>query len=356
MRYAAILACLLLSGCVAVRSQPDAEQAALKQERTASARAVDSALAAQLANEEADRRRQAADTQREAERRAQALAIAGAASNLGPIAEVVEIKGEPDLGAAISQQKQTIDTALNLAPSDYPVPVVTTKQLLADAKAALADYRTRAAALQGRLDLALESASAARLAKLEAEATAAQATARANEAEAARRAAQQVAEAATAAADAAARREWWAKVGAGALAIAGTVGMIALRVLATTQGGPLLGLLRMVLPGAAVTKDRETVATAAVAAGDVGRSAVDAVERGLSPELATALATAVEAATGGRASSLAEVFKVAAKAHVIDAGRGLAPKVDALLTTVRDRDIETEGGLPTILGALLHRV
>ena len=112
----------------------------------------------------------------------------------------------------------------------------------------------------------------------------------------------------------------------------------------------------MVLPGAAVTKDRETVATAAVAAGDVGRSAVDAVERGLSPELATALATAVEAATGGRASSLAEVFKVAAKAHVIDAGRGLAPKVDALLTTVRDRDIETEGGLPTILGALLHRV
>jgi colicin import membrane protein len=306
-----LAALALLGGCIS-RDKTEAE--AVAETNAASAR-IDAAQTAKEAQLAKDRQ------------------VAQVASNLGPIAEVVSDKGQPAMGKVIDAQRDTLVVALDIKAKDMPVPAVSREQLLRDAEAALADYRSKNADLQARAD---------------------QAAAAAAKAEAARAAAEAVATAEKEKADSEARTAWWLKVGAGAASLLGVAATLAAR-LGLPGGGLVASVVDLVTP---MLKKRTNVAESAVAAADVGRQGLALVESLLAqkhPEVAQKITDVVSAATGGRADGLEGLFKTCAKAYTLDHDGQHAEAIDSLLTQLRGEKIATSGGLATALQGVIKQ-
>lgn len=322
MRYLLIALTLCLSACV-TRDTTDREKTAEQQVATAQ-QAADKAI------ERETKARAAAEMAKE-------MKIAQAASNLGPLAAAVDTKGQPLLAEGIEAQKDAIDDALDLPAAAYPKPVADLKLLIDNTKLALANYKTKAAELQGKLEVANQEKQ-----RWVDEATQARADEKAakREAEEARKVADREATAA----------RWW-KIGGSVLAslpvllsIAGRLGL---------PGAGILSLLADVaMP---LLKQRRDAAMTAVAASDVGRSALSVLDTAVSqsPELANQLTATLNKVTGGRADTVEALFKLAAKSYVVDnAGKMVGP-VDALLNHVRGEVLDTAGGQPTALDRVI---
>ncbi len=383
--FALLLVAVALTGCFdraqtsgeafAERQNVAAQQAALgglvatadagQAAASARASAADAASAARTATT-------AAEQQRLATQKAKDLAVAQSASNLGPIAAAVRAKQLPVYAETILAQKTTIDTTIALPPAEYPAPQVTLEDLLRDAEASLAVYRRDAEVVKERLaDLSTQQRIAEAAARTAAEradraeqaqrAADAKATAAIEEAKASAvklQASIELKEAAEAEAKAEARNAFLAKCGAGALAIAGPL-LLAVLNGATGGGlGALGGLARAFLPAAGRLRDGLETAKVAVASADVGRAAVSRLEslvRLSNPALAEQLQAVVATATAGRATSIEDLFKLAAQSHVIDLGNGRASAVQQLIMSIRDERIDTTGGMPDTLNHILQK-
>jgi hypothetical protein len=258
--------------------------------------------------------------------------VAQVAANLGPIGDVVAAKGQPAMGAVITEQRDALVTAVDLKAKDMPPPAVSYEQLMRDAESALADYRVKNRDLQARADAAAATAAAAEKARVEAEA---------------------VAKAEKEKADAEARAAWWTKFSAGAVATVGALAAIAARL--GLPGGGLVSMgVNLVAP---MLRKRGEVAESAVAAADVGRQGLAVVEALLAqkhPEVATQLSQVVSAATGGRADGLEALFKTCAKSYTLDHNGHHASDVDQLLTKLRGERIQTAGGVATALQGIIR--
>lgn len=385
MRWILFALCLSLTGCfereqtagegIADRRNVEAQQATvtvLTATKATGTEAAAAQVAAMGAAEAAKGATAVAEQRRAAAQKAKDLVVAQGASNLGPIAAVIRAKELPVYADTILAQKSTIDIAIGLPSSEYPNPQVSVEDLLKDAEASLATYRRDAEATKARLaDLSTQQRIA--------EAAAKSATERADHAEAARREADAKAAAALAAAASAAeklqatlvlkeaaesaakeeaRNAFIAKCGAGALAIAGPVLLALLNGAAGGGLGTIGSLARAFLPAAGRLRDGLDTARVAVASADVGRAAISRIESMLAlaqPELAAKLAAHVATATGGRASSIEDLFKLAAQSHVIDLGGGRAKAVADLVMNIRDEHIDTTGGMPDTLLHLLPK-
>ncbi len=281
------------------------------------------------ANATLDKTKTVAEVAIDAEAQAKQRQIAQASANLRPLAEAVSVKGQPALGAGIEAQRNQIDGALDLPASQRPGPTVTTEQLLADAQGALVTYRANAANMQSALDKAKIEADDAR-----AKVAAAEAVAKAEKEKA----------------DAEATKAWWWQAGSATAGILLALAGVATR-LGLPGGGLAQGVLSMVAP---MIQQRASTAETAVAAADVGRSALDALDRHLQsdPELAARLSGVIGQVTQGRTASLNGLFKTAAKGYVVDHAGHAAEAVDSLLTQVRGKTLETVGGVPVALAHL----
>jgi len=269
-----------------------------------------------------------------AEDTARQKVVAQAAANLGPVADAVEMKGQPGLANVTRDQKDSIVGALDVA---LPRPTVSLAGLLADAEKERVKAQAKADELQGKLNSAAQAAENAEKARAQAEAIANADRKRADEAEAR--------------ANAEAAKAWWLKAGGVALGILGVMGTLAARL--GLPGGSLVSSLFNVISPALAKNN--TVATAAVAASDVGRSALGVLDAVLTskPELAGAVSGVISELTRGRATKIEDLFKTAAKAYTIDTDGQHASAVDQFLTQVRGAVIDTKAGLPTVLTSLL---
>lgn len=321
MKYLILLPLLLLGGCferTMTQGEIDAEQA----KTTAEVTERDRTAAARVA----------ASTKDLAKERV----IAQAAANLEPIANAVDARGQPGLANVTRDQKRNIDAALDIDARDYPAATLTLKGLLKDAEAERVKAQAKATELQTALGAASALAEKADAERVKAEALA--------------DAQRKIAEDEKKRADSEAATAWWLKAGGTAL-----TGLIAAAGLAARLGLPGGGLvstaLNIVSP---YLKTRSEVATAAVAAADVGRSALGALDAvtAADPTLAAALSAKISALTGGKVNCVEDLFKLAAKAHTVDEGNHV-DGVDKLLNEVRGRKIATTGGIPNTLAALL---
>lgn len=383
MRLALLLPLLLLAGCFdrpITEEERRAEAAnlaaqngtvtALASAKPALGQAAAAGDAAAAARRDFTEAAAAADSARGAQQLAKDIAVAQAASNLGPIAAAVDAKGLPAYAAPILAQKSAIDTTLALPPALYPKPQVSLESLLKDAEASLAVYRKEAEATQGKIaelttkqqiadaaaKAAGERADRADAVAATAQRQAAEATAMLEKATEEMQRSMKAKEEAEAAASAEARNAFLAKCGTATLAV---LGPIVLAILNGATGGGLgaLGTVaRTLLPAAGRLQDQMTTAQVAVAGADVGRAALSKFEgmlRLTKPEIAAELAAMVNRATGGRAATVEELFRVAAQSHVIDLGDGRANAVAQLMMRVRDEHVETMGGMPTSLNHVL---
>jgi hypothetical protein len=385
MRFVVLLAVLLCTGCfdrpqssaevLADKQNAAAQRAALDGLATTASAGTDAATArgrADAALADARQAAEAAEQRRAAAQKARDLVVAQSSSNLGPIAAAVRAKEFPVYAETILAQKQTIDTAIALPAAEYPKPQVSVEDLLRDAEASLQVYRKDAEAIKARLtDLSMQQKIA--------EATAKTAADRADKAEAAQRAAEaKVAEALEAAkvsavklqttlelkdaAEKAAKEEarmaMLAKWGAGAAAAAIPLILALLNGAAGGGLGTIGALARAFIPAAGRLRDGLETAKVAVASADVGRAALSRLEGMLrisNPELIAQLSTQVAQATGGRAASIEDLFKLAAQSHVVDLGGGRMQSVINLLTSIRDERIDTTGGMPDTLLHILPK-
>ena len=377
-----LLSCTLVTGCASLFGERQvtsgeklADAHATKVEADADkVRQADSAArdaadkqrldAAAAAKQAADEKARADEANKNA-LQARDHAIAQASSNLGPLSDVVVTKGLNDIGTGIGEQKKAIDKALNIPPAEYPNPTVSVAQLLADAKSAVESYKTQAATLQGEADAAKKAAMLAetkvalaeeneKQANMKAQQAIELADAKKKEADAANvrvQEAEKLRKEAEDQANAEARNAWLLKVGMGALSGLGGIAVLLLR---SGVGGPIGSILGSLLTPVLSAKNKAQeemidVAHTAVASADVGRAAISAVESkiaNINPGAASAITTAVTAATGGRVSSFEDLFKMVAQSHVVDLGTGKVSQVADLLTQLRDTTIETTGGIP----------
>jgi hypothetical protein len=316
---------LLLSGCWQ-REKTAAEQ-----------RAEDTRSAAEVAERSATSAAREADGKRES---AKDKAIAQASANLAPVAAAVEMKGQPALAAVTLDQKRSIDAALDIPVSQYPAATITLRGLLENAEAERQKAQATAGKLQGELAAANAIAQSMEQQRVKAEA----------DAEAARK----VAAAEKARADAEASKAWWLQAGGIALGVLTTLAGLAARL--GLPGGQIVSTV--IDLAAPMLKKNQKISDAAVAAGDVGRSALGVLDTVLSsdPELSGKLTAKISELTKGRADKIESLFKLAAKSFVIDSAQGCADAVDQKLTYLRDEAIQTTAGIPAILNNLLTRL
>lgn len=316
---------LIFSGCWQ-REKTEAEQ-----------RAEDTRSAAEVAERSATSAARDAGTKRET---AKDKAIAQASANLAPVAAAVEMKGQPALAAVTLDQKRSIDAALDIPVSQYPAATITLRGLLENAEAERLKAQTAAGKLQEELAIANTVARSMEEQRVKAEA----------EAEAARK----VAAAEKARADSEASKAWWLQAGGIALGVITTLAGLAARL--GLPGGQIVSTV--IDFAAPMLKRNQKVADAAVAAGDVGRSALNILDTVLSadPELSGKLTAKISELTKGRADKIEALFKLAAKSFVVDSAQGCADAVDKKLTYLRDEAIQTTAGIPAILGNLLTRL
>lgn len=372
MRTITLCSLVVLSGC-ATRAMTDGEKSAEKivdASRQEAVSAVKTEQEKQRIQETATRQtedaRRSTMQQQDRAHDAQTQAIAQASSNLGPLTEIIATRGLVNVSRGITAQKIAIDTALNLPPAQYPAPLVSVEQFNADATRAILTYEDRARTLQGQLDTANTAVVAAQRAQQIAEDAAKQAAkdldaarAAADAARAKEAAALQVQADLRKAADNAATWQLWSEIGMGALTALGGVAVLLLR---SGAGGPIGGLLSNLIAPALVRGKEEAeeklkVAHAAVAGADVGRSALASMQsilKNASPDAVGAITEAIRQATGGRAESMEQLFKVAAKAYLVDQGAGNAQKVDTLLNDIRDTKLDTQGGIPTAIRHIIQ--
>ena len=288
----------------------------------------------------------AADTERDSSNAARAAAvqrdlakekaIAQAAANLTPIADAVEAKGEPGIANVTRDQKRNIDSALDLPSALYPLATITLQGLLKDAEAERSKAQAKASELQQQLGQV-----SAQAAKAEQDRVAAEAKAEA---------ARELAAEEKKRADAEATKAGWLQAGGIALGVLTTLGGLAAR-LGLPGGSLVSSLLSMATP---MLTQRREVATAAVAAADVGRSALGVLDTVVAsdPSIGAALAAKISQLTGGKVDSVEALFKLAAKAHTVDEGNHV-DGVDKLLNEIRGKKIATAGGVPVLLSSLL---
>jgi len=322
-----LIALFIAAGLVGCWTR-EATDAEIRAERTKSA--------AETAERTSTAASRAADDHRDV---AKEKAIAQAAANLTPIADAVEIKGQPGIANVARDQKRNIDGALNIPANEYPAASVTLKGLLENAEAEREKAQTKANELQTALGQATASAEKAERDRITAEANA----------EASRKLAAEE----KARADSEATTSWWLQAGGTALAVTTALAGLAAR-LGLPGGGLVSTILSVATP---MLTQRRVVATAAVAAADVGRSALGILDTVIAadPELGAKLAAKVKELTGGRAEGIEELFKLAAKSFTVDDGNHVEG-VDKLLCEIRGKHIDTVGGLPTVLSAILKVV